>query len=88
MISSAIFIQLSYVLSGADNSNPLFLIVVSVILGAVLGYLMGQLAGVLKARPGRADTSARTSKPWVRPDFVAVRTVRHGSAGGRGFFSA
>ena len=34
-------------LTAADNSNPLFLIVVSAILGAVLGYLMGQLAGVL-----------------------------------------
>ena len=34
----------------ADNSNPLFLIVISAILGAVLGYLMGQLAGVLKTR--------------------------------------
>jgi hypothetical protein len=28
-------------LTTADNSNPLFLIVVSAILGAVLGYLMG-----------------------------------------------
>ena len=37
-------------LTAADNSNPLFLIVVSAILGAVLGYLMGQLAGVLKTR--------------------------------------
>ena len=44
---------------GKDNSNPLFLIVISSILGGVLGYLMGQLAGVLKAR--RADTTARTS---------------------------
>src|SRR5262249_47886425 len=34
-------------LTAADNSNPLFLVVVSAILGAVLGYLMGQLAGVL-----------------------------------------
>ena len=48
-------------LTAADNSNPLFLIVVSAILGAVLGYLMGQLAGVLKSRPGRSDTSARSS---------------------------
>jgi membrane protein YqaA with SNARE-associated domain len=40
-----------------DNSNPLFLIVLSSILGAVLGYLMGQLAGVLKPRP----TSARST---------------------------
>jgi len=46
-------------LTAADNSNPLFLIVISSILGGVLGYLMGQLAGVLKAR--RADTSARSS---------------------------
>ena len=35
-------------LTAADNSNPLFLIVVSAILGGVLGYLMGQLASVLK----------------------------------------
>jgi len=41
-------------LTAADNSNPLFLIAVSAILGAVLGYLMGQLAGVLKARIARA----------------------------------
>ena len=46
-------------LTAADNSNPLFLIVISSILGGVLGYLMGQLAGVLKAR--RVDTTARTS---------------------------
>jgi len=43
-------------LTAADNSNPLFLIVISAILGAVLGYLMGQLAGVLKLR-----SSARSS---------------------------
>jgi Protein of unknown function (DUF1097) len=36
-------------LTAADNTNPLFLIVVSSILGAVLGYLMGQLSGVLKS---------------------------------------
>jgi Protein of unknown function (DUF1097) len=48
-------------LTAADNSNPLFLIVVSAILGAVLGYLMGQLAGVLKPRLARTDTTARTS---------------------------
>jgi hypothetical protein len=46
-------------LTAADNSNPLFLIIVSTILGGVLGYLIGQLAGVLKAR--RADTTARSS---------------------------
>jgi hypothetical protein len=40
-------------LSAADNSNPLFLIVVSGILGGVLGYLMGQLAGVLKVKPAK-----------------------------------
>jgi membrane protein YqaA with SNARE-associated domain len=45
-------------LTAADNSNPLFLIVISSILGGVLGYLMGQLAGLLKAR--RADTTARS----------------------------
>jgi uncharacterized protein DUF1097 len=37
-------------LTAPNNSNPLFLIVVSSILGAVLGYLMGQLAGVLKSK--------------------------------------
>jgi Protein of unknown function (DUF1097) len=37
-------------LTAPDNSNPLFLIAVSSILGAVLGYLMGQLAGVLKSK--------------------------------------
>ena len=41
-------------LTAADNSNPLFLIAVSAILGGVLGYLMGQLAGVLKRRAARA----------------------------------
>ena len=40
-------------LTAADNSNPLFLIVVSAILGAVLGYLMGQLSGVLKSSIAR-----------------------------------
>jgi hypothetical protein len=35
-------------LTAADNSNPLFLVVVSTILGGVFGYLMGQLAGLLK----------------------------------------
>ena len=34
--------------SRSVQANPLFLIVISAILGAVLGYLMGQLAGVLK----------------------------------------
>jgi len=38
-------------LTAADNSNPLFLIIVSAVLGGVLGYLMGQLAVVLKAKP-------------------------------------
>ena len=37
-------------LTAADNSNPLFLLIVSSILGGILGYLMGQLAGVLKAK--------------------------------------
>jgi hypothetical protein len=37
-------------LTAADNSNPLFLVIVSSILGGILGYLMGQLAGVLKAK--------------------------------------
>ena len=48
-------------LTAADNSNPLFLIVVSAIFGAGLGYLAGQLAGALKSRPRQADTSARSS---------------------------
>jgi uncharacterized protein DUF1097 len=43
-------------LTGADNSNPLFLIFVSAILGALLGYLMGQLAGVLKTKTVRQST--------------------------------
>ena len=37
-------------LTAVDNSNPLFLIITSAILGGVLGYLMGQLAGVLKTK--------------------------------------
>ena len=40
-------------LTAADNSNPLFLIVVSAVLGGVLGYLMGQLAGALKVKPAK-----------------------------------
>ena len=43
-------------LQAGNNSNPLFLIVISAILGAVLGYLMGQLAGVLKTRSSQTDT--------------------------------
>jgi hypothetical protein len=43
-------------LTAADNSNPLFLIFVSAILGALLGYLMGQLAGVLKTKTVRQST--------------------------------
>ena len=31
-------------LTAADNSNPLFLMIVSAMLGGVLGHLMGQLA--------------------------------------------
>ena len=45
-------------LTAADNSNPLFLIAVSAILGGVLGYLMGQLAGVLKSRGGQSGQLA------------------------------
>jgi hypothetical protein len=40
-------------LTAPDNSNPLFLIAVSSILGAVLGYLMGQLTGVLKSKQAK-----------------------------------
>jgi hypothetical protein len=40
-------------LTAAGNSNPLFLIIVSAILGGVLGYLMGQLAGVLKVKTAK-----------------------------------
>jgi len=42
-------------LTAPDNTNPLFLTVVSVILGAILGYLMGQLAAVLKTKAARAS---------------------------------
>jgi len=38
------------VLTAADNSNPLFLLIVSNILGDILGYLIGQLAGILQAK--------------------------------------
>ena len=37
-------------LTAGNNSNPLFLLVVSIILGGILGYLMGQFAGMLKAK--------------------------------------
>jgi Protein of unknown function (DUF1097) len=40
-------------LTAADNSNPLFLIIVSAVLGAVVGYLMAQLAVMLKAKPAK-----------------------------------
>ena len=40
-------------LTATDNSNPLFLIAVSAILGGVLNYLMGQLAGVLKPKAAK-----------------------------------
>jgi len=36
-------------LTAANNTNPLFLIAVSAILGGVLGYLMGQFAGMMKS---------------------------------------
>ena len=42
-------------LTAPNNSNPLFLTVVSAILGAILGYLMGQLAAVLKTKAVRAS---------------------------------
>src|SRR3974377_2246314 len=42
-------------LTAPDNTNPLFLTVVSVILGAILGYLMGQLAAALKTKAARAS---------------------------------
>ncbi len=37
-------------LTAGNASNPLFLLIVSTILGGILGYLIGQLAGVLKAK--------------------------------------
>jgi hypothetical protein len=37
-------------LTAGDNSNPLFLIVVSTILGGILGYLIAQFAGVMKPK--------------------------------------
>jgi len=42
-------------LTASNNSNPLFLTAVSVILGAILGYLMGQLAAALKTKAARAS---------------------------------
>ena len=36
-------------LTAPNNTNPLFLIAVSAILGGVLGYLMGQFAGMMKS---------------------------------------
>ena len=42
-------------LTAPNNSNPLFLTAVSVILGAILGYLMGQLAAALKTKAARAS---------------------------------
>ncbi len=53
-------------LTAADHSNPLFLIVISAILGAVLGYLMGQLAGVLEI-PTRQDGYFRAKQHLIRP---------------------
>lgn len=40
-------------LTAADNSNPLFLLIVSTVLGGILGYLIGQLSGVLKAKAAK-----------------------------------
>ena len=49
-------------LTAADNSNPLFLVVVSAILGSRARLPYGAIGyGVLKSRPGRTDTSARSS---------------------------
>ena len=42
-------------LTAPNNTNPLFLTIVSVILGAILGYLMGQLAAALKTKAARAS---------------------------------
>jgi uncharacterized protein DUF1097 len=42
-------------LTAPNNSNPLFLTIVSAILGAILGYLMGQLAAALKTKAARAS---------------------------------
>jgi Protein of unknown function (DUF1097) len=40
-------------LTAGDNTNPLFLIVVSTILGGILGYLIGQLSGTLKTKTAK-----------------------------------
>lgn len=40
-------------LTAPNNSNPLFLIAVSAILGGVLGYLMGQFAGIMKSKEAK-----------------------------------
>jgi hypothetical protein len=54
-------------LTAAGNTNPLFLIEVSSILGAVLGYLMGQLSGMLKSSMVKERlTSLRGYSAWRR----------------------
>ena len=40
-------------LTAPDNTNPLFLIIVSSILGAIVGYLMGQFSTVLKGHEAK-----------------------------------
>jgi len=40
-------------LTAGDSTNPLLLLVISIILGGVLGYLIGQLSGMLKAKTAK-----------------------------------
>jgi hypothetical protein len=40
-------------LTAPDNTNPLFLLVTSSVLGAVLGYLMGQFSTMLKGHEAK-----------------------------------
>ena len=69
-------------LTAADNSNPLFLIVVSAILGAVLGYLMGQLAGVLKSTAWR-EAALDLSRGYAR--YLHMTLKKSPGRGDQGF---
>ena len=67
-------------LTAADNSNPLFLIAVSAILGGVLGYLMGQLAGVLKPSRSTCYTACTDFSPEDRCSIVNIPCFSRSSA--------